>query len=488
MLSHSRRFIAAALAATVFSFLASCGEGGHPVGPPVVVYCPDGSVAPGNDISRCPPPPPPVETVSVSGSVSVSFIGVAYPMAKVTITGSGQSTIPGNTVTVAVTVNNTPSTLGNITLPEGSYRVCFVGTSSTGVKSSEWCPPTNLAITWPSIRGRFVAATPTSEYVPSGLWAVVEDVDSVRVNPDGTYFIPTLMALRDTAKVVVRGSSEVFPTLARVEKKYFSNYVQIGSVKNWTIFGAIPGCTYAGQTIGLSLEKAYKRTPPQGNGFFPRWKLSQLGGTDSTTYAYLVGSYTSYPVKVAIFKGRTDTPFSASAEDEARLWARLAEMNPTMCFDTFVRSDDTVSVNTSGGVRVNFDATRFSGGVNEETKGDYVFGTVNIGPGSDGTISALLPQYGGTAKHEFFHASGPIHHTCQFNPPSLMTQNCNVNQANDMTAEDVAYWHLMRRVRELERKYSTRFSLAQMHQGENVFLLGLPEDKVIVFGPEGFSW
>ena len=113
MSSRSWLRIAVTSVAAAFTLLTACGGGGSPVSPPVVVYCPDRTVAPGNDISRCPAPPPP-ETVSVSGSTSVSFVGVSYPMAKVTVSASGQSTIPGNTVTVAVTVNNTPSMVTRI--------------------------------------------------------------------------------------------------------------------------------------------------------------------------------------------------------------------------------------------------------------------------------------------------------------------------------------------------------------------------------------
>jgi len=467
-MSRMQRFIVFAIATAVALF-TGCGGGGSPVSP---VRCSDGSVAPGNDASRCPVIPPP-ETVSVSLSASTNFVGVTYPMARVTITASGQSTT-GKTVTVAVTVDGSPVN-GSVMLPEGNHNICATATSSSGVKSNEACQV--LAITWPEIVGRFVAATPTSEYVPSGLWAVVEETDSVRVNPDGTFNLHTLSALKDTAKVVVRGSNEVFPTLARVEKKYFASFVQIGSVRNWTI----PTGTYAGQTVALSMEKAYKETPPQPTGFFPRWKLNQLGGTDSTTYAYLVGSYTSYPVKVAAYKMRSNSLFST--EDEAKLWARLSEMNQTMGFNLYVQSD-TTSVNATGGIRVTFGNGGAGGMVDNETKGDYISGMVNISQANDGTFLILTSQYGGATKHEGLHASGPIHHTCQWS--SLMEQNCLRNLPNDLQPEDVAYWHLMRLVRGLERKYSTRFSLAQMHQGERAFLLGLPEDKVSVFGPEGW--
>lgn len=464
-LSPRMRFIVFVVATTT-TLLTGCGGGGNPISP---VRCPDGSVAPGNDVSRCPVIPPP-ETVSATASASTNFVGVTYPMARVTITASGQSTA-GKTVTVAVTVDGSVVN-GSVMLPEGNHTLCVTGTSSSGVKSNEACQV--LAITWPEIVGHFVASTPTSEYVPQGLWAVVEDADSVRVNPDGTFAIHTISALKDTAKVVIRGSSEVFPTLARVEKQYFSNYVQVSSVKNWTI----PTGTYAGQTIALSLEKAFKPTSPQPYGFFQRGQKIGEGGA----YRYLVGSYTSYPVKVAVYRGRST--FTLSAEDEAKLWARLAEMNQTLGFNLYVQSD-TVSVNAAGGVRTTFNPGG-SGGVDDWSKGDYVSGMVNIGLATDGTFLALTPQYGVTAKHEFLHASGPISHTCQWS--SAMEQNCLRNTPNDFTPEDVAYWHIMRLVRGLERKYNTRFSMAQMHQGERVFLLGLTEDKVIVFGPEGFNW
>lgn len=466
-LSPRMRFIVFAIAAAI-ALLTGCGGGGDPVSP---VRCPDGSVAPGNDVSRCPVIPPP-ETVSVvSLSASTNFVGVTYPMARVTITASGQSTA-GKTVTVAVTVDGS-SVNGSTMLPEGSHNLCATATSSSGVKSNEACQV--LAITWPEIVGRFVATTPTDEYVPQGLWAVVEDVDSVRVNPDGTFTIHTISALKDTAKVVIRGSNEVFPTLARVERKYYGNYVQIGSIKNWTI----PTGTYAGQTIALSLEKAFKPTSPQPFGFFQRGQKTGEGGA----YRYLVGSYTSYPVKVAVFRDRSNFPLSAV--DEAKLWARLAEMEQTMGFDLFVQSD-TNSVNIGGGLRVVFDSNRTTGGTDNPTLGDYLFGTVTLGPGTSGTLIILDPQYGVTTKHEFLHASGPISHTCQW--MSAMEQNCLRNLPNDLTLEDVAYWHTMRLVRGLERKYNTRFSLAQMHQGERVFLLNLPEDKIVVHGTDGFSW
>ncbi len=464
-MSRSRqRFIVFAIA-TAIALLTACTE--TPVGP--TVFCPDGSAAPGNDASRCPAPPP-VETVSVTVSASTSFVGVTYPMARVTISAGGQSST-GKTVTVSVTVDGSPSAVGSITLPEGNHNICAVGTSSTGVKSNESCQ--SLAITWPKIVGRFVATTPTGEYVPQGLWAIVEDADSVRVNSDGTFFVPTLSALTNVAKVVIRGSSEVFPTLARVEKQYFGNYVQVSSVRNWTI----PTGTYAGQTIALSMEKAFKPTPPQAFGFFERSQKVGEGGA----YRYIVGSYTTFPVKVAIFRMRSS--ISLSAVDEARFWARLAEMNQTMGFDLYVQSD-TASVNVSGGVRLDLNPGA-RGGVDNETKGDYVSGQVTLGLGTNGTFGAF-DSTSGTAKHEFLHASGPIAHTCEWS--SLMEQNCLRNQPENLTPEDVAYWHLMRLVRGLERKYGTRFSMAQMHQGERVFVLGLPEEKVIVYGVDGFEW
>ncbi|GEM_PF-4344479 len=467
-MSRNWRFVTTfAIALAIAPFITACGTETPPVGP--VVRCSDGSVAPDNDVSRCPIIPPP-ESVSVTVSASTSFVGVAYPMSKVTISASGQST-NGKTVTVSITVNGSPSAVGSITLPEGNHNVCAVGTSSTGVKSNESCQ--TLAITWPGIHVRFVAVTPTGEYVPQGLWAVVDGADSVRVNSDGTGFVPTLSGLKDTAKVVVRGSNEVFPTLARVEKKYFGNYVQVSSVKSWTI----PTGTYAGQTVVLSMEKAYKETLPQPTGLFPRWQKPGENGA----YRYTVSGYTTYPIKVAVFRSRSN--FTLSAVDEGKWWNRVNETNQTLGFNGFVQSD-TTSVNASGGIRVVFDSSRTSGGVDNPTKGDYVFGTVTIGPGTSGTLVILDPQYGGVAKHELMHASAPFAHTCQY--PSVMEQNCLRNVPNDLTPGDVAYWNLMRLVRGLERKYNTRFSLAQTHQGERVFLLGLLEDKVIVFGPEGW--
>ncbi|MHB0978275.1 MAG: hypothetical protein ACYC1K_02645 [Minisyncoccota bacterium] len=462
-----QRFMVFAIALAIAPFITACGTEVPPVGPDVK-YCSDGSPAPGNDVSRCPATP--VETVSVSSvNVSTSFVGVSYPMVQVTISASGLSTT-GKPVTVAITVDGSPIN-GSLTIPEGSYRVCFIGTSSSGVKSDETCQ--TRSITWPKIVGRFVAATPTSEYVPSGLWAVAEETDSVRVNSDGTFSLPTLAALKDTAKVVVRGSNEVFPTLARVEKKYFGNYVQISSVRNWTISTG----TYAGQTVALSLEKAFKPTSLQAFGFFQRGQKVGEGGA----YRYLVGSYVSFPVKVAVYRGRSS--ISLSSVDEGRLWDRLNEMEQVTGFDLFVPSD-TTSVNAAGGIRLLLNPGA-GAAVDEWSKGDYVSGQVTLGLGTNGTFAAFDPTVA-DAKHEFLHASGPIGHTCQW--ASVMEQSCLRNMPYNPQPEDVANWHLMRLGRGLERKYDTRFSMAQMHQGERVFLLNLPENGVIVYGTGGFEW
>ena len=65
-----------------------------------------------------------------------------------------------------------------------------------------------------------------------------------------------------------------------------------------------------------------------------------------------------------------------------------------------------------------------------------------------------------------------------------MRSSCGVSNDEAITPEDVAHILYMKRVRELERKYNTRFSLSGMHQWERK-QAGLSEEAVVYVREDG---
>jgi hypothetical protein len=86
--------------------------------------------------------------------------------------------------------------------------------------------------------------------------------------------------------------------------------------------------------------------------------------------------------------------------------------------------------------------------------------------------------------HEMLHVLD-FGHGCAWH--SVMNEFCDwfkvfpdfPNPMEIPTATDVGYVELMFRIRDLERKYHTCFSLGESHQGERVLMLGLQEEFII---------
>ena len=428
----------------------------------------------GSGITPPPPPPPVPETLSMSVSVPASALQTyqAYPMAPVAISISASSNKGSVTTTCTVDGNTSPCS-GNINLTVGTHNICGSALSVTTGMTDSKCA--SVVVSQLKLAGKAVGLDANgNEYNPLGSWVVIGPDngtrDSTQVGTGGTFTINTRYANAGNVPVDFRGDGVLKLSRVRTSAEFFGTPTVIMTPKLYNT----PSCATTGpsRAIAIDLEKAYK-TPipvdgPFGTGVdnIPFFIRKVVNGS----WVYAVGSWKSWPVKVAFAS-------AISAYDSAGYWTMVDSLNRAMCTPVFAPAKIS-EVNQAGGISVNLDP---NGGVNgmvgELYKGDYVSGAENF---SSPAVVFHPPLFTGPP-HEGVHNLG-IGHTCSW--MSLMYYGCGTSRDNSILPEDVAYILLMQKIRALERKYNTRFSLAWSHQGERI-AKGLPEEPVIYVREDG---
>jgi len=397
-----------------------------------------------------------------------------FPITAVQINIVAHSSTLSNTVASSCTVNAEPVQCGSTAmLPIGSHMVRVRGVSSSGMSAED----SSIVVVQPLVeRSRWVGFDADgNEHTPVGVWVVygpdVGPKDSTQVGADGFVSVNTRYAGLANVPVEFRGNTVVRPSFGRTGVEFHATIptVVVGSrVLN------TPSCATTGpsRAIVIDLEQVYATSPgPKDTSSFFRRGLSP-----DSAWRYLVGSWPTLPQKVAFDS-------SLSATDSANFWAGADSLNRAFCA-TMIAPENKTQVLSSGGVEVRFVVNLISAGLVGGFSGDYARGSIVLDP-----VLMFSPWSQSWCNkssiwHELFHTNG-IGHTSAFEsrmgpwgPDPLAPGGCSIRH------NDVAYLLYMRRVREFERKYDTRFSLAWMHQGERR-TKGLREEIVGYVGADG---
>jgi hypothetical protein len=374
----------------------------------------------------------------------------------------------GNIVNLTYAVDGNPvSSSANVTVGPHSIHISATATTSEVAKDTT----ITIVVQQAGFNIHLVVATATGERAPQGARAVIEDADSTSFDAQGNAFVPSCFAVKESnAKINIRGDAGMIPFLGHVPSRFFSNLTVIGVPTTFTI----PSGPYAGQVIPIHMDSVYALVTSLAQNHLSFYlRTQQVDGS----WAYNVGSWKTFPVKVAFFQ------YAVSALDSIGVQKSLDSLNTVSGFKVFVLTD-TVDVNTNGGVKiyVNHPNTSSDGSI-QGLQGDYTFGVVHLQYGS---WPVGTPGVGGTPIYDLVQAE-LIHtlstgHTCSW--VSLSESSCSYANGDFLSARDLGYILLMIRMRALERQYNTRFSIAQAHQGERMSQ-GLPEEKVAYVDANG---
>jgi hypothetical protein len=398
------------------------------------------------------PAGPEEEVVTSSFETSASFSGLSFPTVRLTITGSGTSSL-GHPVSVAsMTLDGAPVTSPVLTV-EGSHAVCVTVTSSSTV-SATTCRTVGLP--WPRFQGRAVLAGPYGSVTPPGLSLTVDDTDVFPIaSHDGSFSIPSVRAASGNAKLWFTAAGGAGPSLVRSNAAGTLNVVMLPSQIT------IPSCSvYGGQVVALDLEQAFASAPGQSSYFDRINTVPSVGKV-------VVASWNQASILVAL----SDTGGPAkhfSPDDIAEVTAALSSLTSHFCQEFHLAP---VSVARTIGVVVHKDPNFVALGAHSmavpPSRGDYASANVVIR-----TIGGIDPAVRDSSRrtilHEFVHVLG-FGHTCSWS--SVMTTGTVCKEARYSlvpSPEDVAYYFAMRYAREAERALQTLFSVGPAYVGAMV--------------------
>ena len=416
-----------------------------------------------------PPPPPVPETLSVMVTVpaTVSQTYQTYPMALVVISVTASSNKGPVTTSCTLdgeTVNSCGST---VVVSLGTHTICATARSIVTGITKDACGTTvatesRVVVTAVGFDANGVEVCPVGSTVVFG--AKTAPQDSAVVGSDCKATVATRYVGMGNVPVEVRGNSILKGYYGRTNAEFFATPTVVVGPQTFNT----PSCSTTGpsQAIVIDLEKAYTPTPGTSSlSFFHRW--SGIGG-----WVYRVGSHKNgWPVKIGFDRSPGYGTITASDSVNFKVWTDST--NRAFCTPVLALANES-EVRASEGILVHIEPGNYTGGVSGPDQGDYIIGLVRFG-------TNLGFQFSGFAIHEPFHALG-FGHTCAWK--SVMRSSCGVSNDEAITPEDVAHILYMKRVRELERKYNTRFSLSGMHQWERK-QAGLSEEAVVYVREDG---
>jgi hypothetical protein len=393
-------------------------------------------------------------------------------MATVTMSATATSTKSGllPVESISYTANN-QSVANPVKLSVGNHTICAVVSDGNNGQVKD-C--SNVTVAPSMISGKVISPTVTGEYVPQNTYIVFGPEggaqDSTKIGADGSYTLNTRYVGMGNVPVIVRGDLNVIPSLIRTSVEFFLNPTIIMVPRGF----ASPSCPTSGpsKVFPIDLEGAYA-LGGQNLSFFMRSRFDPANGDGTVKFpffTYNVGSWKTLPIKVAVTAG-----------DSTSFWIHADSLNRALCMTTFVQAKQS-EVSADVGITTVVDNTRVAdmAYVSFWPAGDYKSGGVFF------SQTATMRDREGV-QHELIHTLGIGHSACA-RIPSVMQWSCDgwIGNLPPIQREyDVVYITLMRRVRDLERKYNTRFSLAYAHQGEKVLLKNLPEDAVAYMNENG---
>jgi hypothetical protein len=416
-----------------------------------------------------PPPPPAKETLSVvlNGPADGSVIRGTNPSVTATaIVSSNRGTVAA--VNVTWSLNGTPENAGmNITLAAtpGQNMLCahVVGVVDA---TTDKC----LSFTFtPTAVCKVVRDYPVSDVLTGSPLRITYTRGSQTatriVGADGDCSIESpivLLGATDSLSGVLDVDADGIRTHNAM--KFYAGKADMD--KGLTLIQMSKVYPASGAEVSVDLSLCYV-AGSDGLSFCPRHVVPSTGGR----YWYETESF--LPSALPLPTLLSDNPEPISAQKAAVFWSAVDRVNQLLGF-TFLKqaaASDVVNGTTSG----------YLVNLNSKVSGNAAAGT-NLAWNGASYIGGTTTFYGEvainsmTSMHEIIHMLG-IGHGCGF--PSIMAVFCGPNgyqETAEPTQYDIAYTLQRIRVRELERKYGTKFSYCENHQGLRVIERGQAEE------------
>ena len=303
--------------------------------------------------------------------------------------------------------------------------------------------------------------------LPGGLSVTLDGLPRVSapINADGSFAIEG-MVNGDSASIIVdvaQGSGRTtLPALLRVPSQASNPGLRVLLVPNrWTIQGG----AFANVTVDISVDAAFRRpcadtSNTNCDGFYPAAWLNGIK----------IWPTTSLPVRLALDHTRTHVPFTDA--DSVALWQAVQRMNGDAGTPLFrVARADELGLSATGtptnGVVVRVDTTLAGFGAWANwwwnANGEIYAGVVRTRDMNAVRNARLMT-------HELLHTHG-IKHSCSW---STVMGGYGCTSTTGLSAHDVAYFQLARRLHEAQRANGAPHGLVAALQGERVVLRGLP--------------
>lgn len=312
-----------------------------------------------------------------------------------------------------------------------------------------------------SIQGRLWSADGRSTAglrvtASAGTWA-----DSAAVDSAGRFSVPRPASLAgDSVRLVVDGPERVFhPSVAAVPRAGWDEEARIILVpRRW----AIATGTHAGDTVAVSMVRAFDPACPECASGFYRRAAPRSGARAGTVPAWRPGSF---PLRVAFDHDYTTEPITR--RDSAAFWRDVEELErdlgmhlfrPARFADTAPMGegpDDVVLVWVESGMRAaGLGSVTYTGS-------NIDYGAVRI----HAARSFTDPAAPGLVAHEMVHTLG-VGHTCTWYSVMADVTRCPARRASSPTAEDVAYLQLHLAMGSLQRAHRARWGFDAALRGE----------------------
>ncbi|MES2214096.1 MAG: hypothetical protein V4465_01760 [Patescibacteria group bacterium] len=393
-------------------------------------------------------PTKPVETQSPAPTVRITNLAstltqtpATYPSATGTFSVSASA---GTTLQCYMDPARTLIPCGSFSALPGDHRIYAVATGSNGKSATD---SATVVVVPAAFKGKvYLMGTTTC---PSGvkIKAGPGGEDFTSLASDCTYSLESRYALSDTARITADPTTASKGFLGRVPSRLYGalNIVLL------TPDIVIPEGIYKGQKVPIDLEKAF--APSGSNGDNMSFFSNSLDGNG--VWGYMVGSYPTYPVPVAICRSKSDDP----AAPDSTLVSKVIDRFNQYYGSFYVMADaKNVCDDVTGyGVRLLASSSYpVSANAGKYSARDFLHGKFNVGKWKDFSNEPV-------ALHELTHAQGLGHTDAWASIMSVARPGTAVP-----SLEDVAYTHYMITLVKTERVLNTRLSLPQAHQWDRV--------------------
>jgi len=290
--------------------------------------------------------------------------------------------------------------------------------------------------------------------------------DSADVARDGSFSVSLRIPGDSILTVLVdetfRGNRQFFPWLGVVRRDDLSRKLDVARIpREWEIRRG----AYAGTTVSISLEAAHAPVGTLGGwAFFPRERVAPF---QPVTHAYstLFIPPENRPMPIAV-DSKASVPLTEP--EVAAFWKGVDSLETLLGEDLFrpVTLPELNAIQDNRGVRVEVNKGRF------EVYYIYQPATMEILGGYLGFDDAQVLASPPELFHRVLFLSG-LGPTCSWPSVSWRPTCPSGGPETTLSPADIAYWELFYATQEL-RKTSGAQGMAESHQGERRYLLGLP--------------